>query len=126
MLGLCSKVVLDLGTRTGLSPRRVRFQHQHIKSLRRPVHGRCEARRSAANNNHVTKLCLIDRVVEAEAICDLLIGWVSKRYLIAANHNRHIRSGDVEMIQQILDTVVMVKVDVRVRMAVARQKLFDA
>ena len=69
---------------------------------------------------------LIDGVVEAEAVGNLLIGRIPKHGLAAADQHGHVLDGDVKAIQQSLDVAVAFKVDVGVRVAVARQELFDA
>ena len=124
--GRKAEVVLDLRARAGLSPRRVRLQHQHVEAFRRAVHGRRETRGSGADDDHVADLCRVDRLVEAEAVGDLLIGRVPEHHLAATDQHGHVRDGDVEPIQQLLDAGIAVEVDVRVRVAVARQELLDA
>ena len=69
---------------------------------------------------------VIDRLVEAETVGDLLIGRVPQHHRAAADHHRHVVDGDLEPIQQLLDVGITVEVDGRVGMAVARQELLDA
>ena len=121
-----AKVILDLRAGTGLSSRRVRLQHQDIQPFRCGVHGGRESRGSGADDDHVAYLGLVDGFVEAQAVGDLLIGRVPQHHLATADHHRHIRGGDLKLVQQNLNVGVTVEIDVRVRMAVARQELFDA
>ena len=69
---------------------------------------------------------MIHRRVEAETVGDLPIGGVPQYHLAAADHDRHVVDGDLETVQQRLDTGIPVEVDGRVRMAVTRQELLDA
>ena len=71
-------------------------------------------------------MALVDRLIESEAIGDLLVCRISKNHLTTANHHGHIGAGDVKSVQQILNVRIPVEIDVRVRMAVSRQELFDA
>src|SRR5262249_33248567 len=121
-----AKIVLDLGARTGLPSRRVRFKRENIKSFRRAVHSRRKARRSGAYNNQVADLCLVNRLVEAKTIGELLIGRVAKYDLAVTDHNRYVSRADLEMIQQLLHVGVAVEVDRRIRVSVTGQELFDA
>ena len=52
-------------------------------------------------------------VVEAEAVGDLLVGRVAQHDLAAADEDGHVRGGDVEAVQQVLDAGVAVEVEVR-------------
>ena len=56
------------------------------------VHGRREPRGSGADDDHVAQLRLVDGVVEAEAVGDLLIGRIPQHRLAAADQDRHIRA----------------------------------
>jgi hypothetical protein len=69
---------------------------------------------------------LVDRVVEPEAVGDLLVGRVPEHELAPADHHRHIRDRDVKAIQQHLDVGLAIEVEILVRMAVAGQELLDA
>ncbi len=84
------EVVLDPRARPGLSARRVRFEHQHVQPFRRAVHRRREPGRSGADDDEVADVGLIDRVVEAEALGDLLVGRIAEHELAAADQHRHI------------------------------------
>ena len=121
-----AEIVLDPRARAGLSARRVRLQHQHIETLRRAVDGRGQARRSGADDDDIAHVRLIDRVVEAEAVGDLLIGRVPKHDVAAADQDRHVADGDVKAIEQLLHVGVAVEIDVGVGVAVARQEFLDA
>src|SRR5215475_2895083 len=90
------------------------------------MNGRVKARRSGADDYQVADLCLVNRLVEAKTIGELLIGRVAKRDLAVTNRDRHVGRGDVEIIQQFLHVGVAVKVDVRIWVSVAGQELFDA
>ena len=89
--GRKTKVVFDLRAGTGLSPRRVGLQHQNIQAFRSGVHGRRESRGSGADNDHVAYLGLVDGLVKAETVGDLLIGRTPQHHLATADQNRHIR-----------------------------------
>ena len=80
-----TKVVFDLRARTGLSPGRVGLHHEDVQSFRRGVHGGRESRGSGADDDHVAYLGLVDGVVEAEAVGDLLIGRIPKHHLAATD-----------------------------------------
>jgi len=54
---------------------------------------------------------LVDRIVEAKAIGDLLFDRIPKHHLAATDQNGHLRDGNVETIQQILDAGITVKVN---------------
>ena len=69
---------------------------------------------------------MVDRVVEAEAFGDLLIGRVPEHHLAPADQQGHVGDGDLEVVQEVLHAGVPVEVDGRVRMSVARQELLDA
>ena len=69
---------------------------------------------------------LIDRLVETETVGDLLVRRVPKHDVAAADQHRHVRRGDVKPIEELLHADVAIEIDIRVRMAVARQELLDA
>src|SRR3989441_364511 len=71
-----AEVVLDPRARAGLASGSGRLDDQDIQAFRRPVHGRGEPRGSRPHDDQVAELGLIDRVVEAQRIGDLLIGRV--------------------------------------------------
>ena len=66
---------------------------------------------------------LIDGVVEPEALGDLLIARVAQHGVAAADQHGHVGGADMKPIEQLLRLGVAIEIDVRVRMAVARQEL---
>ena len=109
-----------------MSSWRVRFEHQHIQSFRSGVHRGGKSRWSCAHDDHVAHLRLVDRLVEAQAIGNLLVGRIPQHRFPAADQHRHVGGGDLKPIEQILNVGIVVEIDVGVRMAVARQKFLDA
>ena len=71
-------------------------------------------------------LCLINRLIEAKAIGDLLIRRIAKYRLSSTNHDRNVCDADVKTIEQMLNIGVAVKIDICVRITVAGQEFFNA
>ena len=65
----------------------------------------------------------VDRRVEAEAVGELRGRRIAQHQLAAADQDRDVVGADVEAVQQRLDVGVVLEVEVRVRMAVAREEL---
>src|SRR5205807_6078189 len=82
-----AEVVLDAGARAGLAPGRGRLHDQDIQSFRCPVHGRRQPRWSRPDDDEVADMGLIDGVVEAQGVGDLLIGRVTERVIAARDHH---------------------------------------
>src|SRR4030095_8837966 len=80
---------------------------------------------SRADNDDIAEVCLIDRVVEAETLGNLLIGGIPKDGIAAADQHGDVGDGNVKTIQQLLNVLVAVEIDVRVRVPVACQELLD-
>ena len=56
----------------------------------------------------------------------MLIGRIAQHHRATADDHRNVADADLEAIEQVLDPGVAVQVDIRVRMAVAREELLDA
>src|SRR6185295_17711826 len=69
---------------------------------------------------------LVDRLVQTEAVRDLLVGRVPKDDVPTADHYRHILDRHPKPIEQLLDVRITIEVDEGVWMPVARQEFFDA
>jgi hypothetical protein len=117
-----SKVVLDSRARSRLAAGRARLDDEHVQSFRRAVHSCCQAGESAANDDDVAQLCLIDRIVEAEAVGDLVVCRIPENRGAAADENRNVALSDLKAIEELLHAVVTVEIDVRVRISVAREE----
>ncbi len=105
---------------------RVRFEHQDIEAFRGAIDCRREPRRSRADDDEVSHLCGIDRLVQGEAVGDLLIGGVAEHGLAAADQVGHLGDGNMEAIEEVLDALVVVEIDEGVREPVSREKFLDA
>ena len=68
----------------------------------------------------------IDRIVEPEAVGDLLVARISQHRVAAADQHRHVGGAHMKAIEEILRVGVAIEVDVVKRVAVARQELLDA
>src|SRR5262249_38119531 len=71
-------------------------------------------------------LCLVEGLVKAEAVGNLLNGRIPQHHLAPADHHRHIRNSHMKVVQQTLNIGVTVEINKRVWMAVAYQEFFDA
>jgi len=66
---------------------------------------------------------LIDGVVEAQALGDLLVARIPQHGVAATNQDGHIGCTDMKPIEQLLRVEVAIEIDVVVRMTVTSQKL---
>src|SRR5437764_1401067 len=121
-----AEVVLDTGARARLATGGGGLEHEDVESLRRAVHRRREPGGSRADDHQVAQLGAIDRFVEAQAGGELAIGRITQHDRTATDGHGDVGDADLEAIEQVLDTVVAVQVEVRVRMAVPGQELLDA
>ena len=119
------EIVLDPRARPSLAARRVRFEHQDVEAFRRAVDGGRQTRRPGADDHQVAHVRLIDGVVEAQAVGDLLVARIAQHGVAAADQHRHIGRAHMKPIEQLLRVGVAIEVDVVVRMAVAGQELLD-
>ena len=78
------------------------------------------------HDDQVADLSLIDRVVEAQRVGDLLIGRVAEHDFTARDHDGDVGGGDVEAIEQLLVAGIAVQVEYGVGMPVACEELADA
>src|SRR6202008_1904292 len=104
---------------------RTGFEHEHVETFRGSVASGSEAGWSRADDDQIAHLPLIDRLVEAKAVGNLLIRWIPQ-HRGAANHDGDIVDADVELIEQLLFVPVVIEVDVAMRMAVACEELPNA
>src|SRR6202521_5147441 len=104
----------------------MRVQDEDIESFRRTIDGRGQARWSRTDDQHVTHTRLVDRLVQAETLRDLLIRRVPKDDVATADHHRHILDRHAKPIEQLLDVRITIEVDEGVWMPVARQEFFGA
>src|SRR2546430_719978 len=88
-----AEVVLDPRARAGLASRRDGLHEQNIQSLRRPIYGRGQSRGSRPDDEQVPNLGLVDCVVEAERVGELLIGRVAEHDLAAGDHYGDVGGG---------------------------------
>jgi hypothetical protein len=107
-----------------LSTCRTGFEHEHVETFRCSVYSGSEAGWSRADDDQIADLLLIDRLVEAKAVGDLLIRWIAQ-HRGAANHDGDIVDADVELIEQLLLVPIAVEVDVAMRMPAAGKELPD-
>src|ERR1700731_4827781 len=104
----------------------MRVQDEDIEPFRRTIYGRGQARWPRTDDYHVTHTRLVDRLVQAETVRDLLIGRVPKDDVATAYHHRHILDRHAKPIEQLLDVRITIEVDEGIWMPVARQEFFDA
>src|SRR2546430_2586244 len=121
-----AEAVLDPRAGAGLASRREGLHEQTIQSLRRPIYGRGQSRGSRPDDEQVPNLGLVDCVVEAEGVGELLIGRVAEHDLTAGDHYGDVGGRHMEAIEQLLDAGVAVQVEHRVGMPVAGEELADA
>ena len=119
-----AEVVLDSGARAGLATGRGRLHDQDVQSLRRPVHRRREPGRSRAHDHEVPDVGLIDRVVEAQRVGDLLSARASE-HDVATDNDGHVVGTDVETIEHGFDVGLAIEVHHRVGMPVSGEELAD-
>ena len=120
-----AEVVLDAGARARLTPGGGGLEHENVESLRRAVHRGRESGRSRADDHQVAQLGAIDRIVEAQAGGELLIGRIPQHIGATTDGHGDVGHADREAIEQVLDARVAVQVEVGVGMAVAGEELLD-
>ena len=120
------EIVFDLGARSRLPAGRVGFHSEHVKSFRRAVDRGGQPGRSGADDHDVSHVGLIDSVIEAEALGDLLVARVLEHVLAVADQHRDLRHADVEPVQHLLHPSLAVEIDHRVRVPVPREEFLDA
>ncbi len=118
-----AEVVLDLRARARLAAGRARLQHQDVEPLRGAVDGGGQPRGAGADDHQVAEPALVDLLVEAEAVGDLVVRRVPEHELAAADQDGDVPLRDVEVVEQLLHPLVVVEIDVRVGMAVAGEEL---
>src|SRR5205823_6142234 len=64
----------------------------------------------------------LDLHVEAETSCDFRIAGIAKHALAAADQDGNLLQANLEMIEKLLDAWVPIHIEVRVRMAITREK----
>src|SRR5690606_16497388 len=84
------KVILNPGAAARLSSGIARLDHEHIEPFRCTHHRRGEACGPSSNDDHVAEHLLIDQIIEAETIRDLLITRTAKYPLSATHHDRKV------------------------------------
>ena len=118
-----AEIVFDLGARSGLSARRLRFDHQRLEPFGRRIDGGCEPGGAGADDEDIAHLGFIDAFVEAEALGDLAVRRVAKHGSPAANQHRQFGGRNVEAVEQMLGARIALDVDVLVRISVAGEEL---
>ena len=120
--GRKAQVVLDPRARAGLSAGRPPLEHQHVESFRGSIDRGGKARRAGAHDDEIADVDAIDRVVEPEAVGDLLIRGIFQDQLATADQHGDVCRADVEAIEQHLRIGIAIEIDVGERMAVAGQE----
>src|SRR6185369_13370589 len=100
--------------------------HQHIQSFRCPINRGRQTSWSCTDNNHVANVCLVDRFIETQAVCNLLVRWISQYNGATTYHYRKVADSHAEAIQQLLNLDIAFQINVGVRLIITCQELFDA
>jgi hypothetical protein len=122
----CPEIPLDLRARPRLAARRIRLDDEGIEPFRGGVNGRSEPGGPGTDDDDVPHLRLVDGIIETEALRDLLIGRMAQDDVVAADQNGDIVASDIESIEELLNVDLIVEIDVRIGMTVARQELLDS
>src|SRR5438034_538936 len=83
-------------TSSRLPSGRVRLQYQDLKSFRGSIDSGRQARRPGSHNDQIAELRLIDCVIEAKAVGNLLIGRIPKDQSATTDQDWHLLSANVE------------------------------
>src|SRR5262249_26452119 len=94
-----TQIVFNLGTCAGLAAGRVRFDDEHVKSLRRSIYCCGQTGRSRADYYHVAHMRAIDALVEAETVDDLMIAGITQYHAASTNQNRQVTNRHAKAIQ---------------------------
>src|ERR1700733_9479464 len=73
-----TEIVLNPGTRSGLSTRSVLLQNEDLQTLGRSIDSRGQPTWSGADYNHVVHIGLIDSGVQSQAGCRFGITWIAQ------------------------------------------------
>ena len=109
-----------------MAARRARLDDDAIEPFARGIDGGREPGLPGADDRHRPHLGRVDRRVEAEAKGDPAVRRVLEDHLAAAHEHGNVGDVDVKDVEERQEVRLGIGVDVRVRMAIAREELLHA
>src|SRR5580700_639923 len=120
-----TKIVLDPGTRSGLSSRCIFLKDENFKSSCGSIDSRREPAWSGADYNHVAHVGRIDSGVQSEAGSHFGIAWIAQGDCAATNQDRNVRYRNFELVKNSLHVGIDLDIKIAVRLTVASKKFFE-
>ena len=121
-----AEIVLDPGTRSGLSAGRIGLDHQYVETFRRRVDRGGEPGRAGADHDQVMHPGVVDGRIHLQEIGDLRDARILEDASAAADQDRHLVDRNLKAFEQGLHIAVGVDVDADVGITVARQEFTQA
>src|SRR5580704_15167604 len=120
-----TKIVLDPGTRSGLSSRCIFLKDENFKSSCGSIDSRREPAWAGADHHHVAHVGLIDSGVQSEAGSHFGIAWIAQGDCAATNQDRNVRYRNFELVKNSLHVRIDLDIKIAVRLTVASKKFSE-
>ena len=123
--GWKAQIILDLGTRPGLTSRRAGFEHHDIQAFRGRIDAGGKTRRPCPHYDDVPHAVIIDLLIHTQGRSDFFVAGIFQHHCAVTDHHRKIFDADVKALEQLAHRRIAVDVQVHIRIAVAREELLQ-